>query len=241
MGLEKTIGVNKMKKNKDSVTKFGIIVVILLIVVIGYYFYNKKNDNYNNLKIDSTKHLVYTKSKTAAGSYNQYTPFLNVKGELASQINQDIEYYISNFNKDNIFITYDSDLNGKVLSLVIKVEDYSYVESAVVLHFRTYNVKLDTMQLLSNESILDYFDLNDSLLEEKFNERLNEYYTELVNNESINEHECDYDCFIKSRGFQSGVEDNEYYIRDGKLVVYKPYIFMSSTTSSKKIKYDFTI
>lgn len=228
-------------KYKTNINKFSIIVVIMLIVVIGYYFYNKNNENYNNLKIDKSKYLVYTKSKKELGSYNQYTPYLNLKGELASKINDDIKYYISNFNKDNICITYESDLNGKVLSLVIKIEDYSYVESAAVLHFRTYNVKLDTMELLSNESILNYFDLNDSLLEEKFNNRLNEYYTELVNNESINEHECDYDCFIRTRGFQVGVEDNEYYIRDGKLVVFKPYIFMSSTTSTKKIKYDFTI
>ena len=230
-----------MNKYKESITKFGIIVVVLLIIVVGYYFYNKNNENYNNLKIDKSKYLVYTKSKKKFGSYNQYTPYLNLKGELASQINDDISYYISNFSKDNICITYESDLNGKVLSLVIKVEDYSYVESAAVLSFRTYNVKLDSMELLSNESILNYFDLNDSLLEEKFNSRLNEYYTELVNNDSINEKECDYDCFIQSRGFQVGTDNNEYYIRNGKLVVFKPYIFMSSTTSNKKIKYDFTI
>lgn len=226
---------------KISIPKYIAVSVFLLIVVISYFFYNKSSDNYNNLKVDKSKHLIYTVSKTQSGFYNQYKPILNIKGEVSDTINNDIDEYYSNFNKDNICITYEYDLNGKVLSLIIKVEDYSYVESAAILYFRSYNIKLDNMEILSNEKILEYFDMTNEDVENKLNDAVYKYYTSLINKHSIDEDECDYDCFLKSREFQSGTEDNEYYIKEGKLVVFKPYVFMKSTDNEEQIVYDFEL
>ena len=231
----------KKRKQKYSVFKFVVVVVVLLFIIIGYFLYNKSTENYNKLKIDKSKQIVYTEFKRESGYYYQFKPLLNLKGETSDKINADITSYFNTFDKDNICITYEYNLNGKVLSLVIKVEDYSYVDSAAVLYFRSYNIKLDNMEILSNEKILNYFDMTESDASEKLNNKINEYYYQLVNNEIIDEDECDYDCFIKSRDFNLGADDNEYYVKNGKLVVFKPYVFMSSSDEDNEIVYDFEL
>lgn len=230
-----------VNKKKNSIIQIVCIVIVVVSIVIGYVYYNNNSENYNSVKIDKSQYLVYTKSKQQSGYYNQYKPFLNVKGEVADQVNNDIDLYFSNFDKDNVCITYEYDLNGKVLSLVIKVEDYSYVDSAAVLYFRSYNIKLDSMEILSNEKILSYFNMNSSDVEVKLDEKIKEYYYKLVGSAVIDEKECNYDCFIQARNFEPGTEDNEYYVRNGKLVVFKPYIFMTSTDSDEEIVYDFEL
>ena len=228
-----------MKKKKNNVTKYIIAIIVLLILVFSYYFYNKSHDNYNNIKINKSEYLVYTESEKQYGNYNQYKPHLNIKGELGTTINNNIDEYISNFEKNNICITYEYDLNGKILSLVIKVEDYSFVENAAILYFRSYNINLDTQELLSKDKVLNLFNTNSSDVEIKLNNKIEEYYNELVNKNIINTKECNYSCFKKSRNFEENMEDAEYFVRDGKLVVFKPYVYMINENS--KIKYDFEI
>ena len=43
----------------------------------------------------------------------------------------------------------------------------------------------------------------------------------------IEEMECDYTCYLGYRGVTDYLEDINYYIKDGKLVVYKPFIYSS--------------
>ena len=52
---------------------------------------------------------------------------------------------------------------------------------------------------------------------------------------------CNYNCFLKSRDFTDTMEDVEYYVRDGKLVVFKPYTYMYNAEEEKNIVYDFLI
>ncbi len=228
-----------MRKKKINITKYVIAVSIILILVISYYLYNKSTENYNNIKIDKSKYLVYTESEKQFGNYNQYKPYLNIKGDLGTTINNNITEYINSFAKEDICITYEYDVNGKILSLVIKVEDYSYVESAAILYFRSYNINLDTLELLSKDDLLNLFDTNTNNVEQELNNKINDYYNDLVNEGVINSNECNYNCFIKSRDFTDNMDDAEYFVRDGKLTVFKPYTYM--IVNNKEIKYDFEI
>lgn len=230
-----------MKKKEKNIPLFVSITVFLLVVIIGYYFYNKDNENYNYLKIDKSKYLIYTISKKKSGNYNQYKPYLNINSEMAGYINEDIDLYINSFDKENVCITYETDLNGKILSLIIKVEDYSFAESAVVLSFRSYNLKLDTMELLSKDEVLNYFEMTEDDVILKLEEKIIDYYNKLIDKGTINERECNYNCFLKARNFGSSAEDNEYFIRDGKLIVFKPFIYMTSDSDKKTKKYYFKI
>ena len=227
------------KKKRNDLTKFYIIIGFAIVIIIGYFLYSKYLDNYNYLKIDKTKNLVYTKSKEQFGNYYQYRPMVNLKDSIGEVINNDIDGYLDTFNKDNVCITYEYDLSGRILSLVLKVEDYSYVESANVLSFRSYNINLGTLEILSNDKVIDLFELNSEDIAISLNSKLNDYYNYLLDNNMI-DNKCNYDCFMKSRNYTEGLDDVEYYIRDGKLVLFKPHINISSTDEKENL-YDFEI
>ena len=140
-----------------------------------------------------------------------------------------LEYFntiFNSFDKDDICITYDSNVNGKVLSLIMKVEDYSYADSAVIYYFRSYNVNLESHEIVDNDMLFSYFDLTSDVVYSTFNQKLEEYYYELVNGGGISR-SCNYECFIKDRGFEDGYDDIEFYVKEGKLIAYKPYINIS--------------
>ena len=216
-----------MTKKKETIIKFSILVITSLLVIAIYAIYNYSTKNYNYLKINKSKHLVYTKSKKQYDYYYQYKPFLNIKGEVGTVINNDIEEYMNLYNKNNIGIKYQYNVSGNILSLGLIVEDHSYAESATVFYFRSYNINLKTLEILSNDTILNYYNLNDVYIEQLLDQKQEEYYNELVEKEIINSKECNYSCFKKRYRFTDGLEDVFYYINDSKLEAYKPYVYYS--------------
>ena len=228
-----------MNKYKKYTGTFIAIVVIFIIVMISYFLFDRNTNNFNNLKEDQSKDLVYTESETQYGYYYQYKPYVNIKGELGYVINNDIETYMSNFHSSNIGVTYDADLSGKVLSIILKVEDYSFVEGAAILYFRSYNINLDTEEILSNEALFSYFDLTTKDVEGILNYQIEQYYY-LLSQEGKVDGRCDYDCFLESRDFTSGIDDVEFYVKDGKLIAYKPFTYMSNNLEEEK-EYGFNI
>lgn len=231
-----------MKKNKKKLIRKYIYIVTLFLFIVGaYYFYNKSRINYKYLKVDKSLNLVYTVSEKNVNNYMQFKPYVNLKGELGSVINQNIDEYFNAFSDGYFNITYDTDLNGKILSLIIKVEDYGInLNSSSVLYFRSYNIDLDSLELLSSEKILSYFDLNQKDAEKLLNEKIGNYYSKLLNDGKIN-YECNYSCFLKERDFSDGINDVEYYVKDGKLVLFKPYIYVAYDGYDSNNDYGFEI
>ena len=58
---------------------------------------------------------------------------------------------------------------------------------------------------------------------------------------TIDSSTCNYTCFLDSRGFQDGLEDVSFFIRDGKLIAFKPYTFLSPNSSLDTVVHDFEI
>jgi len=216
-----------MNKYKKNIGTFVLCVVVFITVIILYYFYNKSTENYNLVKEDNSKELVYTLSEEQYGYYFQYIPKFNIKGELGDVLNSDIKQFTDTFQEDNIGITYESDLNGKVLSLVIIVEDHGYLESANIIYFRSYNVNLDSGEIVDDDTLFDYYGMSRTEVESKLNEKILEYYNELVKDGTYDQKECDYNCFLERREFKSDHSDVYYFVRDGKLIAFKPYIAIS--------------
>ena len=229
-----------MNTNKNEIIIFSIVTLLSILFIIGYGLYHNKSNEYKKIKINQSKQLVYTKTKYEVENYNQYIPYLNIQGETGTIVNNEIQEYIKQYNKDNIGITYEYNVNGKVLSLVIKIEDHSYVESATLLHFKTFNIKLDTKELLSNDQILKYFNLNYYDIQNMLSEKIKNYYNELVNNNIINRNDCNYECFLNNRNLLNNINDIEYYIRQGNLIIFKPYTFIPFSKEDIII-YDFQI
>lgn len=215
-----------MKKLRKRPIIFFAIVLVCILFILFYAFYFRHSNTYDRLKIDKSQYFVYTISEEEKGYYYQYKPFVNIKGEIGNYINQDIELFFSSFDKDDICITYDSNVSGKVLSLIVKVEDYSYADSAVIYYFQSYNVNLEKNEIVDNDTLFSYFDLTSDVVYSMFNQKLEEYYYELVNDGAISR-SCNYECFLNDRGFEDGNDDVEFYVKEGKLIAYKPYINIS--------------
>ena len=221
-----------MKRIKKNPSIFYIGVGVFIIFILGYYFYMRSHNSYDSLKVDSSQPFVYTISEDQKGYYFQYKPYVNLKGELGDYCNQDIESFFQAFNQNNISITYESSLNGKILSIIMKVGNYGYAESAVIYQFRSYHINLDTLEILDNDKVLSYFNLTSTQVQEIMDQKLKEFYEELVESKEINGRTCNYQCFLKGKQITSDLEDVEYFIRDAKLYAYKPYVHISQNDLS---------
>lgn len=229
---------NKYKKNKYL---FYFFVVLTLVLLICYAFYRKNLDNFNNYKIEKEKNLVYTKSKKNYDFYKQYKPFVNIKGELGDVVNKDIDNYMSNFKEDNIGATYEYSLSGEILSLIIKVEDHSYVESATIYYYRSYNINLKTSEIIDNDKLFSYYDINNEQALNVLNKKIEEYYNKSVDEGYVDSDNCNYNCFLEGRFLTEDMDDVEYYVKDGKLYAYKPFTFVSIDGSTDGIVYRYLI
>lgn len=221
---------NNLKKFNNKNNKNIIIIscaTFVIIFIIFFMVFQNNNRNYNNIKVSKNKYLVYTKTENTTGKYSKEIPFLNIDSPVAVSINKDIDAFLSSFSSSNKnIIKYEYNINGIILSLVIKVVDYDTTYAPNV-YFRTYNFNLDKLEAISDEALLEFFGIDEAVVQKKIEDKFKDYYYEELKEEYLNQNECDFDCFITYRGFQGYMENIHYYVEDGKLVLFKPFIFAS--------------
>ena len=93
----------------------------------------------------------------------------------------------------------------------------------------------DTFSVENN--CLYHYIRNDSSICAKYHDRQFEYYR--FGNEAKKKLIGTLDEDQREALFEENMEDAEYFVRDGKLVVFKPYVYMINENG--KIKYDFEI
>ena len=131
---------------------------------------------------------------------------------------------------------YEYDINGEILSLVLKVEDHSLAQRATITSFKSYNINIKTTELLTNEKVLDLFNTTEENIEKIIKKETKDYYNNLVSNNNISINECNYNCYIKDRNIDNYLDGIELYIRDGNLIVFKPMTFIPLYEDEKIIK-----
>ena len=209
----------KKNTNKNKALLLIVLCIFLIIFIIVYTCFRSYNRDFNYLKEDRSEHLVYTRYKIN----KQEVPYVNIKSKSITSVNKDIVTFCNNFKEyEKIQITYDYDINGKYLSLVIKVKTNG-VNDWNDLYFHTYNIDLNARSYISEENLLKRFKVNDELLYARIHNKFVEYYNDELEQGYLQEEECDYDCYIKYRGFNEYMDDISYYIKDHKLIVYKPF------------------
>lgn len=212
------------EKNLDrsKAIKLLILCVLAIIVIIATQIYKSYMKNFNYMKVDKGEHIVYTR-------YNQNSkevPYVNINSADVKSLNDSIVDYCNNYvNSDDIKIKYEYSINGNYLSLVIKVINNKELPSKMI--FKTYNVSLKNRTVLTDQDLTDYFKVNNDIVSARIHNRFLEMYKDEVAQGYIEEMECDYTCYLGYRGVTDYLEDINYYIKDGKLVVYKPFIYSS--------------
>lgn len=212
------------EKNLDrsKAIKLLILCVLAIIVIIATQIYKSYMKNFNYMKVDRGEHIVYTR-------YNQNSkevPYVNINSSDVKSLNDSIVDYCNNYvNSDDIKIKYEYSINGNYLSLVIKVINTKELPAKML--FKTYNVSLKNRTVLTDQDLTDYFKVNNDIVSARIHNRFLEMYKDEVAQGYIEEMECDYTCYLGYRGVTDYLEDINYYIKDGKLVVYKPFIYSS--------------
>ena len=208
--------------DKPKVIKLLILCILAIIVIIATQVYKSYMKNYNYMKVDKSERIVYTR-------YNQNSkevPYININSSDIKSLNESIVHYCNKYvNSDDIKLKYDYSINGNYLSLVIKVINTKGLPAKMI--FKTYNVSLKNRESLSDEDLIKYFNVNNDIIYARIHNRFLEMYKDEVTQGYIEEMECDYNCYLGYRGVTDYLEDINYYIKDGKLVVYKPFIYSS--------------
>ncbi len=227
---------NLSDDNKKKVIIGGGLILIILIILIFYFI--KQYDNYNYKKVNKNNYLVYTLKSTKNGIYSKNIPYINLNTQVAKKINKDISSLVNDY-KDNkqCSISYEYDINGELLSIIMKIVDYD-TDFAPKVYFKSYNYDLKQDILLDNMKVLELFNTNESIVETILETKFQKYYEDILDLEYYDERECDYDCFLTYREIDNYLDDVVYYVDNGKLIAYKAFVFYSIYGEEEYFKED---
>lgn len=213
-----------MKKKKYK--NYFYLTIILLILLIGYGIYVIQNNN-KNVIIDSSKDIVFTIYKST--SYKQEVPNINIKNlnnNINNEINKLVEPYLE---KENVSIEYKYNINGNILSLIIIISE-TKDESAPNLYFKTYNINLKKLKVLSDKEVLNLFDTNKSKITKGINEIFTNYYNEELEYSIIPN--MTYQEYLKMRKLDNINDKLYFYISNNNLEVFVQYNIFSEIEKS---------
>ena len=218
------------KKQMPTKQKYQILLVgvILTIVLIGYVFFaQRSSENYKDIKQYKNEYLIYTKYQDKNTTYSKEVPYVNLKANVFKKVNEDITLFCQDYiNSKKSVISYEYDINGIILSLVVKVinNDTTYAPEP---YFRTYNINLETQEVIADDALLQFFNVNKTTVENKIKRQFQNYYSDLIKEKYYTTSECSYDCFLKWRGVDKYLDYVSYYVREGNLIAYKSFIAYS--------------
>ena len=231
---------SKFRNLSDDTKKkiiFAISLVLIVLIIVVFYF-RKQYDNYNFIKSNKNNYLVYTIKSTKSGIYSKNIPYINIKTDVGKAINKNINSFIKDY-KDNkeCTISYEYDINGELLSLVIKIVNYD-TDFAPTVYFRSYNYDLKNDTLIDDMKLLELFNIDESRVESILEAKFEKYYEDILDLEYYDEKECNYDCFLKYREIDNYLDNVVYYVNNGKLIAYRPFIFYSIYGEEEYFKED---
>ena len=222
--------IRKGKYKLDNNTKRTLIYALgttIIIFIITFIYVKKQNENYRNIKQEKNNYIVYTKYSQNINNYAQNIPYINIKSHNIDLVNEDIDLFLSNFKgKNKCIISYEYDINGIILSVIVKVGDYS-TEYSPQAYAKSYNINLDTLEVINDSALLNFFGTNENEVSSIIESKFKSYYIDLVNQNYFSQEECNYACFLKYRNVNNYLDNVNYYVKNAKLYVYKPFVIYS--------------
>lgn len=220
-----------MFKNLDDNAKKKIVIamgILLIVLIIVYYSINNRSLSYSKIKNDKNKSVVYTiTEKVDKKAFTKKIPYLNLNFDITENINREVDEYISLLkDEEEATISYNYEINGEVLSYLIKMVDYSD-EYGPIVYFKSYNINLKTEKLVSDQELLEIFNYSYNDVEKSIEKGFKKYYNELVKKGYHEEEECNYECFLGYRGVDNYLDDVVFYVSKGNLYAIRPFDFAS--------------
>ena len=215
-------------KNKKVII-IGAVIAAGLLIGLLLYRYQNRNNTFMKYKIKKYQPVVTTIFQEG----DIYVPGLNLKGELASSINNQIVEDANNFLVDDNTIGYTYDINGDVLSLAVFFQDYNRDEYPG-FSANVYNINVKKQELISDEDLLDMFKISKEEVSKQVEEQFRKYYQDLFDKHYFDE-ECSYECFLNMREIKNEnyLENSHFYVKNGNLNVVRPFGIFSPFDEEK--------
>lgn len=214
-----------------------IVAGIFIGLLICYYLYMNHYDNYNYIKKDTSKYLVFTKySKNNSDRSITEVPEINIDSRDVTVINKKINSFAKKFlSQPGNKLSYETQVNGEVLSLLLKMVNVNtgYVPE---VDFYTYNINLKKKKLMSQQELLSLYGVTEESVKEKIQNQFESFYNDEVAKGYIVAQECNYDCFLEWRNIKNYMDSVHYYIENGKLIIYRPFSIYSVYGEEKYFK-----
>lgn len=212
------------KKNKISRILIVLLVITIILFIILKIIDSTNHSKYDKYKMDKSKEYVYTKYTSTKN--NAKVPFINIKGENINQINNEIEEMTTSYrNSDNTnkTVTYRYNQNKNILSVVLTFRDIDE-EDRLIYSYKTYVFDLgNNCKQLTDEEIIKKFNTTYAHVNNTIGKSMQEKYKDEVKKGYLDKNECDYKCFLEMRNITNYLDNVNYYIEEGSLVVYKAY------------------
>lgn len=227
-----------MKKKKQYKKYLHIVIVLILILLVyGIYLLISNNKNVIN---DTSKDIVFTSYEST--EYEQEVPNINIK-KISNSINNEINMFVKPYiEKENSLIEYHYNVSGNILSLIIAITETKN-ESVPDIKFKTYNINLRQLKVLSDSEVLSLFDTDANQITNKINNIFNKYYNEELNNNIIPK-TMTYEDYLKIRDLNNINNKIYYYINNSRLETYVAYNIYSEEETSfylEEVGYSFYI
>ena len=208
-------------------TTLIIVVAIAIVAMLAYSFHENNIKNYNYIKESWFENIIYTSYYDDRNEYIKEVPYINIKGEQITEVNNQIEAFSTKYtNLSRAIITYDYSITGQILSVIIKAINYetNYASEA---EFISYNINLKTQQVYTNQEILDLYNINAGYVSDRIKNQLQQYHKDIIKEKYYSLQQCNFTCFLKWRNIEDYSKGIACYISAGKLYVYKPFVFAS--------------
>ncbi len=223
-----TIKKKSTRKSKlNTNTNFFIPIILAVVAIFGVIYFctsQQNKDKYSNLKIYEDESLVFTRHDNEDKEHPIVVPYINIDSENIESINNEIlDYAQSIANKKNNAIIYEYEINSNILSLVLK-SIINNNDSVPTAEFKTYNINLDTIELITPDELLELFGVNYNQVEQVLESNFKKYYADEVKEGYINKSICDYECFLNWRGIEEYLDSVAFYVQSGTLIAYRPFV-----------------
>ena len=199
--------------------KIIIFIAVIVIIIIGslYFISNKKYD-YSNLLEYKDYDIVYDRINKSKDK----VPYININNDLVISINNEIENMYQEyllFSPDGF--NYKYSLSKSILSIIIEAYVVHPESTHYDIIYKSYNIDLKEMKLLSNDEILERFNITEKKFEFYLYNKFLNYYNELIKSNYLNEKEIDFNTFLEDKNIDNMLDDNSFYINNNHLELYK--------------------
>lgn len=219
---------NKRKQilsNEQLLASILVGIVVIIMVAYGIHSYNVKNYNYVKQKI--TEDIVYTIGYDNTNNYIKEIPYVNMNAPHIQEVNNRIKQFTDKFSVLNrSIITYDYEISGKILSLIIKAVSYetNYASEA---KFLSFNINIETQEVYDDDALLAIYNIDKNYAKDKVKKQLQKYHSDIVEEKYYSIQQCNFNCFLNWRNIDDFLDGASFYIRQGKLYAYRPFVFES--------------